>query len=317
MYLRKEKGMNNTKICVLGGDMRQLTLACYLSQKGYETALWGLPYTDSTDTVSAYCGDCNCVRCADPESALSGSRAVILPLPATTDGVRVNCYKTNSDDKNSCCELRLTRLMEWTPKGSLILAGMPTNVMRAMAREENIKLIDYYDLEEIQIKNAVPTVEGALAIAMKELPISMYSAECTILGYGRIGKRLACVMQSLGAKVTVCARSERDLANARIAGCKTLHLSDFQISPCSSDVLFNTIPTNIISLDMLDKMPSRMLIIELASAPGCMDTRTQKQCKQKLIRASSLPGKIAPISAGKILFESIEQILRQEGVCPQ
>jgi dipicolinate synthase subunit A len=67
---------------------------------------------------------------------------------------------------------------------------------------------------------------------------------------------------------------------------------------------------------MLGKMPQRMLIIELASAPGCMDARTQKQCKQKIIRAASLPGKISPITAGKILFESIEWILTREGVLP-
>ena len=309
--------MNNTKICVLGGDMRQLTLASYLSQMGYETALWGLPYTDSNDTVSAYCGECNCVRCADPESALRGSRAAILPLPATTDGVRVNCHSANTDDKNSCCELRLTRLMEWMPKGALLLAGMPTDVMRSMAREENMKLIDYYDMEEVQIKNAVPTVEGALSIAMKELPITLYGAECTILGYGRIGKRLAYALHTLGAKVTVCARSERDLAYARITGCRTMRLSDYLTLPCPADILFNTIPKNIITSDMLSKMPARMLIIELASAPGCMDARTQKQCGKKLIRAGSLPGKIAPITAGKILFESIASILKQEGVLPQ
>lgn len=308
--------MSNTKICVLGGDMRQLTLACYLSQKGYETALWGLPYTDSTDTVSAYCGNCNCVRCADPESALRGSRAVILPLPATTDGVRVNCNYANADTKSTNCELRLTRLMEWLPKGSLLLAGMPSDVIRSMARDENVKLIDYYELEEIQIKNAVPTVEGAVAIAMKELPITVFASECTILGYGRIGKRLAYVLQSLGAKVTVCARSEKDLSSARIAGCKAIRLSDYQSKPCAADILFNTIPTNILTADMLGKMPQRMLIIELASAPGCMDARTQKQCKQKIIRAASLPGKISPITAGKILFESIEWILTREGVLP-
>lgn len=308
--------MSNTKLCVLGGDMRQLTLACYLSQKGYETALWGLPYTDSTDTVSAYCGDCNCVRCADPESALRGSRAAILPLPATTDGVRVSCNYANADSNNSCCELRLTRLMEWLPKGAPLLAGMPSDVMRTMARDENVKLIDYYNLEEIQIKNAVPTVEGAIAIAMKELPITLLGSECTVLGYGRIGKRLAYVLHALGANVTVCARSEKDLSSARIAGCKALRLSDYQMNPCVADILFNTVPTNILTIDMLEKMPQKMLIIELASAPGCMDARTQKQCRQKIIRAASLPGKISPITAGKILFESIEQILAQEGVLP-
>lgn len=316
LQCRKEKFMNNTKICVLGGDTRQLVLAHNLTKSGYETALWGLPNPDSNDTVSAYCGDSDCVRCADPESAIRSSSAVILPLPSTVDGVRVNCPAANLNEMKDSYTLRLTRLMEWLPKNALLLAGKPTDLMRSMAREENVKMIDYYDLEEIQIKNAVPTAEGAIEIALKELPITLFESECIILGYGRIGKRLAHILRALGANVTVCARSEKDLTGARIVGCKALRLSDFQANPCAADVLFNTIPTNILTAEMLEVLPKRTLIIELASAPGCMDTRTQKKCRQKFIRASSLPGKIAPITAGRILFESIEQILKQEGVLP-
>ena len=150
--------MNDIKICVLGGDTRQLSLARHLSLSGYEPAVWGLPTSDGTDTVSAYCADFGGVRCADPESAVSGSRAVILPLPATTDGVRVNCAPSERVDPTTQRELRLTHLMQILPKGVLLLAGRPGDVLRSMAPDENVRLIDYYDLEEVQIKNAVPTV---------------------------------------------------------------------------------------------------------------------------------------------------------------
>lgn len=306
--------MNDIKICVLGGDTRQLSLARHLSLSGYETAVWGLPTSDGTDTVSAYCADFGGVRCADPESAVSGSRAVILPLPATTDGVRVNCAPSERVDPTTQRELRLTHLMQILPKGVLLLAGRPGDVLRSMARDENVRLIDYYDLEEVQIKNAVPTVEGAIAIAMRELPITLFEARCTILGYGRIGKRLAHVLLALGAHVTVAARSEKDLALARIAGCTACRLAEYLADPVPADVLFNTVPAPILSRDVLEKLPTIMPIVELASAPGCIDTRTQKQCRQKILRAQSLPGRVAPCTAGKILFESIETILRREGV---
>ena len=306
--------MNDIKICVLGGDTRQLSLARHLSLSGYETAVWGLPTSDGTDTVSAYCADFGGVRCADPESAVSGSRAVILPLPATTDGVRVNCAPSERGDPTTQREPRLTHLMQILPKGVLLLAARPGDVLRSMARDENVRLIDYYDLEEVQIKNAVPTVEGAIAIAMRELPITLFEARCTILGYGRIGKRLAHVLHALGAHVTVAARSEKDLALARIAGCTACRLAEYLADPVPADVLFNTVPAPILSRDVLEKLPTIMPIVELASAPGCIDTRTQKQCRQKILRAQSLPGRVAPCTAGKILFESIETILRREGV---
>lgn len=308
--------MNNTKICLLGGDMRQLVLAHYLSQSGYETALWGLPHTDSTDTVSAHCGDYGGVRCADPESAIQGSKAVILPLPATTDGVRIHTSVCDTEQIENRQDLRLTRLMELLSPDTLLLAGKPGEVIRSMARDENVHLIDYYDCDEIQIKNAVPTVEGAIAIAMKELPVTLFESDCTVLGYGRIGKRLADVLLGIGAHVTVCARSEKDLSLARIAGCKTKRLSDYVRNPDTATVIFNTIPAVILNADVLSNLPSSTLIIELASSPGCMDARTKKLCRQTVIRASSLPGKIAPITAGRILYETIERILQKEGVTP-
>ena len=38
--------------------------------------------------------------------------------------------------------------------------------------------------------NAVPTAEGAVQIAMQELPITISQSRCLIIGNGRIGKAL-------------------------------------------------------------------------------------------------------------------------------
>ncbi len=313
-HFRKEKVMNDIKICVLGGDTRQLALAHHLSRSGYETAIWGLPSIKDNDTLSAYCANFSGVRCADPGSAVSGCRAVILPLPATTDGVRVNCAPSKKSGASVSLELRLTRLMEILPKDALLLAGKPGDVLRNMARDNNIRLIDYYDSEEVQIKNAVPTAEGAVAIAMRELPITLFHAECTVLGYGRIGKRLAYVLAGLGAKVSIVARSEKDLATAHISGYTACPLAEYLSAPLPADVIFNTIPAPVLTSDVLKKLPPALPIIELASAPGCINARAQKHCTQRILRAPSLPGKVTPCTAGQILFESIDKILRREGV---
>ena len=80
------------------------------------------------------------------------------------------------------------------------------------------------------------------------------------------------------------------------------------------DVIFNTIPAPILSEKSLAELPAETLIIELASAPGCIEKSALSHMKQKLIRAASLPGRVAPVSAGKILFETIVRILEEEGV---
>ncbi len=304
--------MNEIKICLLGGDTRQTSLSYYLSEAGYETAVWGIPFPECGGETEPFPG----VKCTDPQSAVAGSRAVILPLPASQDGVRVytNPKKHNTPELQG--ELRLTEVMELIKPGMLLLAGRPSEVLKTMARDANIKLIDYYDCEEVQIKNAIPTAEGAIALAMEGLPVTVYGAKTVILGYGRIGQRLATVLHAMGADVTVVARSERDRTWAAIAGCRAMELSAFLKNPGSPDVLFNTIPAPILNDTFLDMLAASTILIELASAPGCIDPTVARTCKQKIIRAASLPGKVAPTSAGKILFETILRILTESGVRP-
>ena len=70
------------KAALLGGDMRQSAAARFLSESGIECAVWGL---DPTSDIGG------AVRCDEWHSAVNGAAAVILPLPASFDGVRVNC----------------------------------------------------------------------------------------------------------------------------------------------------------------------------------------------------------------------------------
>ncbi len=302
--------MNETKICLIGGDTRQTSLARHLSAMGYETAVWGVPL--ETDANSSFAG----VRCPTPGDAVAGSRAVILPLPASKDGVRVHTT-AYAEAPELQKELRLTELMEMLRPGTLLLAGKPDEVLKSMARNGNIRLIDYYDCEEVQIKNAIPTAEGAIALAMDGLPITLYGARAVVLGYGRVGQRLTAVLHALGANVTVAARSQRDLTWAGVAGCTALHVSDFLQNPGEPDVLFNTIPSPILSREVLNRLPAEALIIELASVPGGIDPQALGTSRQKILRAPSLPGRVAPYTAGRILFESIRRILTEEGVTPE
>ena len=307
--------MEKTKICLLGGDTRQASLAQHLSRSGYMVAVWGIPDAEYMKTYKT-ADTPDVLHAQSAAEALCSARAVILPLPATSDGVRVHCAAEDASDLGTHRELRLTQLLESMPAGALLLAGKPPEVLRSMARNAHIQLIDYYDSEEVQLKNAVPTAEGAVAIAMAELPITLYGASCTVLGYGRIGRRLSDVLYALGARVTVAARSERDLNFAQISGCRASPIPEFLQCPGDTDVIFNTIPIPLIGADTLEKLPPKTLFIELASAPGGICPDALKDCRQKIIRAPSLPGKVAPHSAGEILADSILKILKKEGVVP-
>ena len=79
------------------------------------------------------------------------------------------------------------------------------------------------------------------------------------------------------------------------------------------DVVFNTVPSLVFDKRLLEKTPDDTLIIDLASRPGGVDMNTAKAMGKHVIWALSLPGKVAPVSAGKIIFSTVMKILGEEG----
>ena len=88
-----------------------------------------------------------------------------------------------------------------------------------LAAEAGVRLVDYYSREELSVYNSVPTAEGAIAIAMNELPVTISGCSAQVIGYGRVGRTLAAALRGLGASVTVYARREADIAWAGVRGC--------------------------------------------------------------------------------------------------
>lgn len=293
------------KIGVLGGDLRQSVVCSLFAKQNIECAVWGVEGFDTE-----YHGN-NIVRSADWKGALGEAEALILPLPLTTDGVRLNLGR-------SCLRAdmyvpRLTEIIQSVSKSCVILAGkVPTNIKR-FATENNVNMVDYYESEEFQIKNAVPTAEGAIAVAIKEMDITLSGSSSFVIGYGRIGRTLALRLISLGSNVTCVARSKRDLAWAECDGCNTVKLSTYQTSPTACDVIFNTVPHVLFNSDVIGALPYGQLFIDLASLNGGIDTASAEKHGIKVIKALSLPGKCSPVSAGRIIYDSVREILEECG----
>lgn len=301
---------NDIKIGVIGGDARQSAVADMLTVLGIECAVWGVQRsTDGTDRGR----DVRPVRCVDWKDAVCGSNAVLLPLPITTDGVRLNCPGMRGNE-HTMIEPRLTEIIDKTPASTLILGGkIPRSVMR-YAEEHNVKMIDYYEHEDFQIKNAVPTAEGALAIAMDTLPTTLADSRSAVTGYGRIGRTLAHRLLALGSRTSCIARSRRDLAWAECDGCTPIRLDEYLSAPEQFDVIFNTVPHIIFDSEVLSAISADTLFVDLASQCGGVDTAAAEAKGIRVIKALSLPGKTSPKSAGRIIFDTVKEILREEGI---
>jgi len=282
-------------ITIIGGDLRQLTLAELLGKEGYSVSVYGFgndyiteKYTIIDDIISKPADD-----------------IIILPMPVTLDSKTVNAPFNKEP-------IPLSNLKNCIKGAKLVLGGrINQETIRLLG---GVKYIDYGIREELMIKNAVPTAEGAIEIAMAETPCTINKSKCLIVGYGRIGKVLSKLLLCLGADVTVSARKYSDLAWIEVNGGKAVHNNNIINVADSFDIIFNTVPTLILDEKILKRINPDCVIIDLASKPGGVDFEKAGDLGLKIIWALSLPGKVAPITSGEIIKDTIMNILEEEGV---
>lgn len=296
----------NIKLALLGGDARQGYLASSLSARGYECAVWGL---------GERMGIGEAVRCRNWHDAVRGAGAIVLPLPASSDGLNINCPYGNEDDK-----LKITTLLNYSDVP--VFGGRFDGSAVQFAQANGKRLLDYFDSESLRIRNAEPTAEGAISIAMQRMSRTLRGSRAAVVGYGRIGKMLAHLLARIGAEVTVAARNGGQLAEAASFGYRILRLSENAplrglskiLHRADCDVIFNTVPVRIFDKTILDNIDRDILIIDLASVPGGVDFCEAKEQGIDAVWALSLPGKYAPESAGVIIADVLDELFESEGI---
>ena len=289
----------NQVIAVLGGDARQPALCEYLTQKGFQVQVYGVkmprevPYYD------------------DWRETTKGAVAIILPLPASPDGQRL--YMPLESDY----EVPLVKDVFKIAAKRIVLGGKFSPSLKAMAGEMDVSLIDYFENEALQQRNALPTAEGAISILMREMPRTVSGMSVMVTGYGRVAKALIRLLLAMDARVTVTARKKNDILAARALGCHTVLMTGedaIREAAKGQAVIFNTVPYWLFSDSVLQAVSPQTLIIDLASAPGGVDSNAAAARNIRVIWALSLPGKYAPATAGEIIGETVLQELTREGI---
>lgn len=294
--------MKQLKIAFLGGDGRQQTAAVKLSDGEWNICVWGHSNASNNSEINF---------CDNIYQAISEAFAVILPLPASTDGVTLNC-RVGATEK----EIPLMTIADAIDQNAIVIGGKLPKSFIDYALSKGIRCFDYFESEAFQIKNAYTTAEAAVSIAMSKLDKNIYGSKIAITGYGRIAKQLSRLLLAMGAEVTVCARKESDLVWAELSGAKTLLLNEkeplYQLTD-GYDVIYNTVPRWLFDADFLRAVDKNTLMIELASAPGGIDVSAAKHYGSNVLWAASLPGKYAPESAGQLIADCVRAIVSTEG----
>ena len=214
-------------IWLIGGDRRQVRLAGLLAEDGHSVHTLGLgPATggvrEERELTGAALADC-----------------VVLPLPVAAPGGRLNAPLAEEP-------LSLEGVFAALRPGQIICAGRVDDATQAMARDRGLVLHDYFAREELAVANAVPTAEGAIQIALEEMPVTLHGSRTLVIGYGRLGRALAPRLAGLGAKVSVAARKYADLAWAEGFGFGTEHTGELKGWLCGYDLVVNTAPALVL-----------------------------------------------------------------------
>lgn len=281
-------------LAVLGGDSRQIHMAEKLTQLGYGVTMIGfdlaeLPAILPNSTLS---------------EALPRTDGLILPLPVTRDQKNVNAVFAK---KSISLQTVLQNIRHETP----VFCGMPPLFLTRMLSAHKCPVSDYFNNEELTLRNAMLTAEGILSILLEALPITVFGLSCAVVGYGRVAKYTARYLHALGAQVTVFARSDEARALAQTDFLKTEPLHCLTEKIAQFDCVINTVPHPVITADAISRSADRCVFIEVASAPYGIDAQSATECGRLLIKAVSLPGKTAPKTAGEIIAETIHKTITE------
>lgn len=277
--------MRQLHFCLVGGDARQQHLARLLRQDGHTVTTFALG--EDSDAISP--------------AALSQGDCVLLPIPTAKNGLLTAPFSRES--------FPIRNILDELSETQLIFGG---NVAQEWETLSGLTIHDLLRREELTIANAVPTAEGALQLAMEQLPVTIHRSRVLITGYGRVAQCTAQRFAALGAWVTVTARNPAQLAAAEAAGLTALPLSELPQGNSPWDLVINTVPAPILTKSVLEKFGGAP-ILELASPPGGVDLPAARALGISVLSAPGLPGKAAPATAADIIRRTVYGILAEAG----
>lgn len=284
-------------ISVVGGDLRIVKLIGMLAKDGYTIYTYGLEQSEELLNSE------NVEMCPTVEEAISASKVVIGPIPVTSD--RRNLSMPFSNVKLPVDEF-ISKL-----SCKAFIAGTVSEEQKKVLEEKNVKYVDVLKREEFTVLNTIATAEGTLQIAMEETQRTVHGSKVLVMGFGRIGKVLAKMLDGIGAKVSCEARKNEDISWIKAYGYEPIHLNDLNENLGEFDIIVNTIPFQILDSKRLDLVKKDVVLIDVASNPGGIDRKAAKEKDLKVIWALSLPAKVAPLTSAIYIKETIDHVLNE------
>ena len=271
---------------IIGGDVRFFYLARLFEDAGNEVFCFGFEKAESGIKK------CNDIIDAD---------CYILPLPVEKSGGVLNAPLSET-------EINIHEILFDIPDGSLFFGGKISGKTKNSDQCRGLELYDYMQRPDFTVGNAALTAEAALWLLMNECDTALYGKNVLVIGYGRIGRILSQRLKAMNTKVGVMSRNPEVRAIAGALGYRPLSPKE-NIS--GYDIVINTAPGSVLPEGALSALEKDAVLLELASAPGGISRAEAAEFGLNFIAAQGLPAKYSPKSAAKLIYDSINEIIKE------
>lgn len=226
-----------------------------------------------------------------------GRRLVLLPIPSSRD--KINITGT---------EIPLEETLSENLADTVIVGYSLPDGYKREASERGGSILDLSLDEEFLTDNAYLTALGALGYLLTTSKLSVSDMSIGIIGYGRIGSRLARVLLFLGARIRVYTSrmlTRLDLGECGIESVSVSAMGESVSDFLGVDILINTAPKDMSDI-FRGGLPVGVRLIELASGDNFKGV-------EGVERLPALPERTFPESAGAAYAAAVKRFIEGGG----
>jgi len=290
--------LTGMKVAIIGGDLRHIEVIRKLTKLDATIYLIGYDQLDD--------GFLGVEKTSFESIQAETVDAIILPVNGMQENKEIDSVFSGS--KLYLTESWLSR----TPKYTKIYSGISNDLLNKMTLNVGRELVELMNRDDLAIYNSIPTAEGAVLLAIQHTNVTIHQSKVIVSGFGRVGQTIARTFSGLGANVKVVANEESLRARAYEMKLDPYPLSDLKHIVEDADTIINTIPARVITAEIISRMASHGLIIDIASNPGGTDFEFAEKRAIHAILTPGLPGLVAPKTAGIQLGSLLSTLLEKQ-----
>jgi dipicolinate synthase subunit A len=283
------------RLALIGGDERDPEIARLAAETGASVKAFGIPWPEEEIP--------GVERVDSSSAAVDDADYIFLPIPL---GVGSVIYAPHADEPIVVDE----ELLSMAAPDAYLFCGRVTSEIEAAANAAGVRIHEYDPDRELMMLRGPAIVEGALQQAIEATDVTINDAEVVVVGFGNIGQLLARTLRGLGARVHVAARNPIQRAAAYADGLLPLTLEELPELAPSLDMVFSTVPAQVVDRSILERLPTGTLVLDIAPPPDHADLELAAQLGHRTVWARGL-GKRAPVTVGQSQWTGLRRFITE------